>query len=683
MTVLCESCSRPIRRKICSSQCSTSVSKREFRTPKSFRSTKGASKARRDHINAELQTLRSLLPISEQEMERLSYLHTMALVCFYIREAQLFPPGPHDMMGPPAAAAPAVIDPELLFSLPGFILALTANGKLAYISENVSHFLGFSVVELLAHGDSIFDLLSSTATRIMQEKLCFAQQHPGTEIEFVTEMRTLRAFQARHGRNRSMAVRGRFLMLGTQLTSTSPALTFVAFCTPIEHLSENRGGASPNSSFQSQHTLDMKIAEVKESVIYHLGYQKEELIGQSWYNLLHPEDAGRAAELHRTLIHGAGKHSQHMVVRMLCKNLSWAWVQVDARRENGKGGELVICTNHILSEEEAFYIQSQEAQHGAISTATPNQRHCIGEIKPQTPLKEVSLFLEESMTSRDETLKYNSCQPLDACEEQILPAPLQPPLPTSFPVPSVTADVTTLQSPPETGFPFFPADWHKNTSCLDGGDSLPSSSPYTLCSPESTYSPDNSPSVNFSPLFEERPPTVMFPATGTSSDLDKWAISVLAEQIHSLAEIFSQYTKQIIQEPPSISCWPGQPIEDTHLGSRQDRGTNGDLNFPEELPVDEEIINGILNNLLDNDTLSLPTSELGSAHHFDMSDSDSQLPLVLMPLTEATPCLSQCHFLQPLSSSASSDSHVPESQWDGRFQATLQQGAIPEEAMFC
>lgn len=37
------------------------------------------------------------------------------------------------------------------------------------------------------------------------------------------------------------------------------------------------------------------------SVIYHLGYHKEELINHSWYSLLHPEDVCSAAELHKTL----------------------------------------------------------------------------------------------------------------------------------------------------------------------------------------------------------------------------------------------------------------------------------------------------------------------------------------------------------------------------------------------
>lgn len=136
------------------------------------RSTKSASKARRDQINVELQALRSLLPISAQEKERLSYLHTMALVCLRLRGAQLFPPGtcgtvvPHaslalqgalllprqDSASPcahPADSAPPAgpaLDTELLSLLPGFLLVLSANGKLVYISENVAQVLGLSMV---------------------------------------------------------------------------------------------------------------------------------------------------------------------------------------------------------------------------------------------------------------------------------------------------------------------------------------------------------------------------------------------------------------------------------------------------------------------------------------------------------------------------------------------------------
>ncbi|KAK9412115.1 neuronal PAS domain-containing protein 4 [Crotalus adamanteus] len=92
MTILCENCNKPVRRRERQVSAPISVPRRKLCTPRPFRSTKGASKARRDQINVELQTLRSLLPISEQEKEQLSYLHTMALVCFHIRETQLFNP---------------------------------------------------------------------------------------------------------------------------------------------------------------------------------------------------------------------------------------------------------------------------------------------------------------------------------------------------------------------------------------------------------------------------------------------------------------------------------------------------------------------------------------------------------------------------------------------------------------
>lgn len=42
-------------------------------------------------------------------------------------------------------------------------------------------------------------------------------------------------------------------------------------------------------------------ALVFPSVTYHLGYRREELVGQSWYSLLHPEDADLAAAQHRAL----------------------------------------------------------------------------------------------------------------------------------------------------------------------------------------------------------------------------------------------------------------------------------------------------------------------------------------------------------------------------------------------
>uniref|UniRef100_A0A8C0IX46 BHLH domain-containing protein n=1 Tax=Chelonoidis abingdonii TaxID=106734 RepID=A0A8C0IX46_CHEAB len=54
---------------------------------------KGASKARRDQINAEIRNLKELLPIPEGDKVRLSYLHIMSLACIYTRKSIFFAKG--------------------------------------------------------------------------------------------------------------------------------------------------------------------------------------------------------------------------------------------------------------------------------------------------------------------------------------------------------------------------------------------------------------------------------------------------------------------------------------------------------------------------------------------------------------------------------------------------------------
>ena len=55
-----------------------------------IRSTKGASKQRRDLINGEIGNLRDMLPLPESARQRLSQLQIMSLACCYIRKCNYF-----------------------------------------------------------------------------------------------------------------------------------------------------------------------------------------------------------------------------------------------------------------------------------------------------------------------------------------------------------------------------------------------------------------------------------------------------------------------------------------------------------------------------------------------------------------------------------------------------------------
>ncbi|NXH78971.1 NPAS4 protein, partial [Hydrobates tethys] len=333
MTIFCSHCHRPLQAEM---SCLPRRGKQAPSASKPFRSTKSASKARRDQINAELQALRSLLPISVREKERLSYLHTMALVCLQLRGAQLFPPGTHS--APPVGPA---LGTELLSLLPGFLLVLSANGKLVYISENVAQVLGLSVVELLAQGDTVFDLLDGRAQEDVRKKLLLAQEEPGREVTFVSEMRTSKAFRLQHGGNRAVAVHGRFTALRWPASPSTAA--FLALCTPVVRLPADDDAGSQDNLFQSTHVLDMTFTDVTDSVTYHLGYCREELIGQSWYSLLHPEDADLAATQHKSVGEslGAGAAAGTAVLRVLRRDQTWAWLRVSARRDGG--GHTITC----------------------------------------------------------------------------------------------------------------------------------------------------------------------------------------------------------------------------------------------------------------------------------------------------------------------------------------------------
>lgn len=112
------------------------------------------------------------------------------------------------------------------------------------------------------------------------------------------------------------------------------------------------------------------------SVFFHLGFSSEELIGRSWYRLLHPDDLTMSAGLHKSLgewtetevmsifpftwnvslyaylmffhptVENDGDAEVQMVVRVQCKDLSWVWMYVRACMEEAK--QAIGCRNHII-----------------------------------------------------------------------------------------------------------------------------------------------------------------------------------------------------------------------------------------------------------------------------------------------------------------------------------------------
>ncbi|NXG92726.1 NPAS4 protein, partial [Stercorarius parasiticus] len=89
-----------------------------------------------------------------------------------------------------------------------------------------------------------------------------------------------------------------------------------------------------------------------------LGYGRGELLGRSWYRLLHPEDLGHVARQHLRLAGAGAEVRGELVTRLQRKDgLGWTWVYARLRPE----GPALLAHNFIISEAEAWCLRQQLA----------------------------------------------------------------------------------------------------------------------------------------------------------------------------------------------------------------------------------------------------------------------------------------------------------------------------------
>ncbi|KAF4098525.1 neuronal PAS domain-containing protein 4B [Onychostoma macrolepis] len=333
-----------------------------------YRSTKGASKARRDQINEEIRNLKDLLPISDADKARLSYLHIMSLACIYTRKSVFFSQvaAGHDVSGS-ILSLPELSD--LLHTLPGFLLVLTSEGKLLYLSDNVAEHLGHSMVDLVAQSDSVYDIIDPADHFIMRGNLVPITT-PDTDRLFRCRFSTSKFVRRQGSGNKMTLVRARCLPPPYHTSSywTSNPV-WVCFCSPLESSVPQVSSArnplpTPPaeqsfllSCFQSQHSRDMRIHAAQDSVSVYLGYDIETLRSRSWYSLIHPRDLSHASAQHCALLHEGGEKQVEMVVQVEAADHSWVWLYIVLHLETGEYP--INSHNYVISESEAWSVRQQ------------------------------------------------------------------------------------------------------------------------------------------------------------------------------------------------------------------------------------------------------------------------------------------------------------------------------------
>ncbi|KAI1242763.1 hypothetical protein IHE44_0000310 [Lamprotornis superbus] len=358
------------------------------------------SKRHRDRLNAELDRLASLLPFPQDVIAKLDKLSVLRLSVSYLRAKSFFDvalkssnstrPERNGIQETSRTGkcgeGMQILEGELLLqALNGFVLVVTADALVFYVSSTIQDYLGFQQSDIIHQ--SVFELIHTEDRPEFQRQLHWALNpaqsgdsgpsvqgdngfsQPATyynpdqlppenssfmERNFICRLRCLldnssgflaMNFQGRlkflHGQNKK----------GKDGATLSPQLALFAVATPLQPPSilEIR---TKNFIFRTKHKLDFTPTgcDAKGKIV--LGYTEAELCMRgTGYQFIHAADMLYCAENHIRMMKTG--ESGMTVFRLLTKENRWAWVQANARLvyKNGRP-DYIISTQRPLTDEE-------------------------------------------------------------------------------------------------------------------------------------------------------------------------------------------------------------------------------------------------------------------------------------------------------------------------------------------
>ncbi|XP_065606995.1 aryl hydrocarbon receptor-like [Cyrtonyx montezumae] len=342
------------------------------------------SKRHRDRLNEELNKLTGLLPFPEDVCTRFDKLSSLRLAVGYLKVKNYLmavgtdvgdcmldqprAPGENGQAHLQLNGEPLPEGDLLLQALNGFVITVTEDGYIFYISPSVQNYLGFHQVDLIYQ--SIYELIHKDDRAAFHCQLhsalpngCIAAGSPNhhcperpacMERSFSCRLRCLldnsSGFLALnfHGRLK--------LLLGQQkrasVVSLGPVpLALFAIVTPLQPFSilELR---TKMLFFQSKHKLDFTTIACDSLGTVILGYTEAELSSRgSGYQFVHAADVMYCAENHMKIMK-TGK-SEMTVFRLLTKKGTWVWLQASAwLMYKGDEPDCIISQQRVLSNEE-------------------------------------------------------------------------------------------------------------------------------------------------------------------------------------------------------------------------------------------------------------------------------------------------------------------------------------------
>ncbi|XP_063762260.1 hypoxia inducible factor 1 subunit alpha, like isoform X2 [Eleginops maclovinus] len=268
-------------------------------------------------------------------------------------------------------------------ALGGFIMVMTEEGDLIYLTENVSTHIGITQLELL--GQSVYDfvhpcdqeeLRDLLTTRPGLRKKPLAEQP--SERNFFLRMKTTLTNRGRTINIKSAAWKvlhctGHLRQLDGGSTSSPAGRMMTLLCEPIPHPSSVEFPLD-TCTFLTRHSMDMRFTHCEGRVTELVGYKPEDLIGRSAYEFHHALDSHHLNKSMHTLLSKGQVSTRHY--RFLANGSGFVWAETQATvlySSKTSQPEAVVCLNFILSgvEQPDVAFSVEQTRCGRLPEAEP------------------------------------------------------------------------------------------------------------------------------------------------------------------------------------------------------------------------------------------------------------------------------------------------------------------------
>ncbi|XP_037533633.1 hypoxia inducible factor 1 subunit alpha, like [Nematolebias whitei] len=341
--------------------------------------SRDAARCRRSQETEVFYELARTLPLPRKVCTHLDKAGIMRVTLSFLRLQQLLRPEGDEEDEAQDEDPMDAFFPE---ALAGFVMVVTEEGDMIFLTENVNKHIGIAQLDLL--GQSVYDFVHPCDQEELRDLLT---PRPGLCKKLQAEQTSERNFFLRM--KSTLTSRGRTVNIksanwkvlhctGHIRPSAAPpaARVMTLLCEPIPHPSSVEFPLD-TCTFLTRHSMDLIFTHCEGRVTELVGYKPEDLIGRSACEFYHALDSERIRRSLQTLLSKGQVNTSHYRFLANCGGYVWAETQATVLYNNKTSQpEAIVCLNFILSAVE---------QPDVVFSAEQTRCSCVTKTEPRSP----------------------------------------------------------------------------------------------------------------------------------------------------------------------------------------------------------------------------------------------------------------------------------------------------------